>query len=675
VVTDAAKASEPTQKTEGRHAPIKLNPSVTEKGSPQESIFSDVPEVDPTPKDWKQLRPGELEPPSGGLQSLDAFSRSQQNLPKPASPESPASLPPPVVLSPPAASLQSKDPVRPPPLPVEKPASPTIHVAPRLLESEPAALAEKLLPPPQLPTDHRKEEKTIPVVLQQPPVVATPPPVVSTKAPPLAPVSKATGPILLRDTPGTGIVAPPAKPLQTAASPTIEVKNMPPQTSAMPAKAADAKPSLKPAVLPNKTLAASKSVEATPPKTPAQTGTKSPPSPPPSNKAPLPLTRVERAKKRHLVEAVVFYVVLFVVGLILFFGSLFFSRETRVEGQVIPPPGMPLDNEVWFVTDFRDLSAGIAEDLTEERTPLMQEIQERQDHVQHAQADIALREERIRLLTGQIQADKDELANIGKQAREATQEIWDGPGAQLDAEYDQKLNDLQKAISDRAKSLKLDYQPDDTYHSPEVWANAYRLALYGVINGVDSAKELQWLGDQMKQWRDFLKTLDDRKEQLREQAAQITLAPAAKIADLNAKLEELQNRVDSTETEEDPIKSELQQAQIDLAQAQASDAGLDDKYYKQLDALPGENISKRIPLRANGRFTWLEEEGSFAEGEKEHHYWIFVRATRSDGRQYWALGRFTIQKDHKVNLLIEPDSFVSTKAILRPNLSPEEQEQ
>lgn len=390
----------------------------------------------------------------------------------------------------------------------------------------------------------------------------------------------------------------------------------------------------------------------------------------------MPLTRTERAKKRHLIETGVFYGFLCVVAAALYFGSLFFGRETRVEGQVIPPPGMPLDNEVWIVTDFRDSSAGIAEDLADARAPLMLDIQERQDHVQRAQADIALREERIRLLAGQIQEDKDELAAIAKNARDATQKIWDGPGADLDVEYDQKLNDLQNAIADRAKSLKLDYQPDDTYHSPEVWANAYRLALYGVVNGVDSAKELQWLGDQMKQWRDFLKTLDDRKEQLREQAAQIKVAPAAKITDLNSRLAELQNRIDSTESEEDPIKSELQQAQSDLAQAQAADAGLDDKYYSELYALPEKNISTRIPLRSNGRFTWVEDESSFAEGETEHHYWIFARATRTtDGRQYWALGRFTIAKDHKLGLLIEPDSFVSTKAILRPNLSPEEQAQ
>ena len=63
------------------------------------------------------------------------------------------------------------------------------------------------------------------------------------------------------------------------------------------------------------------------------------------------------------------------------------------------------------------------------------------------------------------------------------------------------------------------------------------------------------------------------------------------------------------------------------------------------------------------------------EGEKEHHYLIFSRATRPDGRQYWALRLFTISKNQTVELVFEPGAFLSTKAILRPNLSPEEQEQ
>ena len=394
----------------------------------------------------------------------------------------------------------------------------------------------------------------------------------------------------------------------------------------------------------------------------------------PASKAALPKTRTERAKQRRFVAAVTFYVVLAASMALLYFASLHFGRETRVEGQVIPPPGMSLNNEMWIVTDFSSLASGIAEDLAQERTPIMQEIQERQEHVQRAQADVASREERIRLIQEQISVTKAEIASIVKSSRDATQQIWSGEGAAIDNEYQSHLDQLKRAIADRATLLKLKYEPDDTYQSPEVWANAYRLALYQVPPGVDATKEYQWLGVQMKQWRDLQKALDARKEQLREKAAQVKQEPAPKIADLNAKIEDLQQRVDGATSEEIPLKAELQQAQADLALAQAANANLDDKYFKQLYSLPGEATTRRIPLKTNGRFSWVDDN-NFMEGEKDHRYLIFSRAIRSDGRQYWALQRFSIAKNQMRLLTFEPGAFESTKAILRPNLSPEEQEQ
>jgi hypothetical protein len=168
--------------------------------------------------------------------------------------------------------------------------------------------------------------------------------------------------------------------------------------------------------------------------------------------------------------------------------------------------------------------------------------------------------------------------------------------------------------------------------------------------------------------------MDDRKEQLRDQATQIKTATGPKINDLQSKMDELQQRSDSTMAEEVPLKAELQQAQDDLAQAQAADAGLDDKYYKQLDTLPQPAIIRHIPLSQKGRFNWVEDNNIFATGEKEHPYWIFISAMRPDGRQYWAMHHFSVGKNQKTEVIIEPTGFLSTKAILRPNLSPEEQE-
>jgi hypothetical protein len=391
----------------------------------------------------------------------------------------------------------------------------------------------------------------------------------------------------------------------------------------------------------------------------------------------VPPARSARARKRRLVGTIIFYFFFAAILPLLYFLGLHYGSETRVEGQVIPPPGTTLNDEVWIVSDFRELAGGIADDLANERAPKLQEIQERQDHVQRAQADIAAREERIRLLQEQVQAAKDQINSIIKDANDASQKIWDGPGADIENEYNTRLDQLQAAIAARAKSLGLTYQPDNSYRSPEVWANAYRLALYQTPPGVDGAKEHLWIEDQLKQWRDYTKSLDDRQKALRDKAAQIKLSPAPKVTDLNNQIEDLQHRIDSTVSEEDPIKQELQQAQTDLVEAQTAEAGLDAKYYQELYALPEQSISTRLPLRPNGRFSWreMESHAAFAEGEQAHNYWIFARAIRPDGRQYWALSRFTITRHSTLLMVIEPDSFISTKAILRPDLPPDEQTQ
>jgi predicted nuclease with TOPRIM domain len=316
----------------------------------------------------------------------------------------------------------------------------------------------------------------------------------------------------------------------------------------------------------------------------------------------------------------------------------------------------------------------VADDDARERVPLQAAVQEAQDHVQRVQADIASREERIHLINDDIQAARDEIAGAVKKSQSDSQAIYDNQGKELDGEYNAHMNALKDAIAGRAASLKLPYQPDPQYPSPEVWANAYRLALYETPPGVDGVKEHQWIADQMKQWRDFEKSMDGRYEQMREQAATAKQSASPKVTDLNSKIEDLNGRVQNTQAEEEPLKAELKQAQDDLAQAQAADAGLDDKFYGEIYRLPDDNISYRIPLRPDGRFTWIPDN-PFGEGEIEHNYLIFSRAVRGDGRQYWSLHEFRMKKNETTEVTIEPGSYESTKQILRPNLSPDEVEQ
>jgi hypothetical protein len=725
-----AKGPEPSRsepkKSGAQHIPpIKLNELSSPTNRSGESIFPDArtPEAEPKPTGWNSLEPGELNRPAENLPKTGIVTGSIPVSGEPASISETKEKTGPVTAPPllPSARVETDAPmggepsVRPPPLPPpvarempwESPVPPPpVQIAPPLLKKKSEPAPEKLPPPlfpvevrqgetpPDLPKSagvhkvpgliHSEERSTGP----QPSALSAPP-----LLPPTAPGftgashgQKKSIPLVLSSTskvrwqriadaksarsPGAPVHIPLSAPV------VAEKKAVEEPVAAAPVQLPEPKAALPPPAEATPSVSVEK-----PPVVEKDLAPQAPPALPPSaapvpvaTKRAVPETRAVRAKKRRIGEAVIFWAVLVpltVAALVV--GTLYFCRETRVEGQVIPPPGMTLNSEAWLVTNFSSYAAGIADDLAKERTPLLQEIQERQQHVQRARADVAAREERIRLIEDEIQGAQDEIASVVKQSREATQKIWDGEGAQIDEEYTSRFNQLQAAIADRAQSLKLKYQPDPNFPSPEVWANAYRLALYQVPTGVDGVKEHQWLSDQMTLWRSFLKTLDDRKEKLRDEAAQIKLAPASKIADLNAKMDELHQRIDGTTGEEVPLKAEVQQAEADLAQVQATEAGLDDKYYKELYSLPEGEITRHIPLAPNGRFTLVEDDPF--EGGQDHHYWIFACATRADGRQYWALDRFSIGKNRSLELTIEPTNFLSTKAILRPNLSPDEQDQ
>ena len=497
-------------------------------------------------------------------------------------------------------------------------------------------------------------EEGAPGSLEKPAAVVTPPKVFPSTAPtmplrPAAPAATVRAPIKATITPPTIPLRPATGAVRTPAVPIEPV----PAAAAVTASAA----------LP---------VEKQPP----AVETDGPILPGVREKSlPAPSTRAARMRKRRVLGIVAFYILFVALLPCLYFAAIYFSQETRVEGQVIPPPGMVLANEVWIVTDFRDLASGIASDLASDRLIVTQDMQEKLGHVQRAQADVAAREARIRALTDQVKADNQQELALVKQARDDSQQIWDGPGAELEADYQSKLASLNQAIAARAKANHLQYQPDPNYFSPEVWANAYRLALYQVPAGVNTAQERMWLDQQMKNWHDFTKSMDQRQNELREKATQIKLAPASKVADIKAQIDDLQSRIDGTIAEEEPIKAELEQAQADLSVVQNKEAALDAKPLEKLDALPEANITKRLPLSPKGRFSWreLEKESKYDEDEKSHIYWIFARAYRSDGLQYWALHRFTVDKNRTVEIMIEPVSFVSTKAILRPDLPPDEQ--
>jgi len=680
---------------------IKLNTPALEKpavAKVDDSIFDEIPEpaAPPVPEGWNQLHTGEIPLLPGDLKDNDPFEPSRRLDPKPA--DKPAVAPP---LAEPVAKAEPTL----HPAPVELPSAHPVHLAPPMVEKGREEAPGKLAPPhlPESDSNSAASLKmpeagpppTVPELKKDEPAAAKP----ADHMPPPLPVAKGkdkeklkkTGPIMLATTtripiPGAGEGKPALRPavlpsrMRTASDTPAPADGKPAEITAKASPAEEPAPKTESPAKPDPAAQSELPVNDKPPRekeneAAAATAAVAAVLAEKKRKAPpLPPTRAERAKKRPYRGIIAFWILVPIVAGLLLFGILYFGRDTRVEGQVIPPPNMSVADEVWIVSDFTSLASGVADDDARERVPIQLAIQEAQDHVQRVQADIASREERIRLINDNIQAAKDDINNVIKKSQTDSQAVYDNQGKELDSEYNAKIASLKEAIASRAASLKLNYQPDPAFPSPEVWANAYRLALYETPAGVDGVKEHQWIADQMKAWRDFQKSMDDRYQQMRSQAADLKQANGPHIADDNAKIEDLNGRIAATETEEEPLKAELAQAQQDLAAAQNTDATLDDRFYGELYSLPAENISYHIPIRPDGRFTWIPDN-PFGEGEVEHHYTIFSRAIRADGRQYWSLHPFTLKKNETTEITLEPGSYESAKQILRPNLTPDEVEQ
>jgi hypothetical protein len=350
------------------------------------------------PPGWKHLQPGEL--PQASPQSPEVFNRSQASEKEKGQARPPLNPPPQLgtpVLLPGSGPIEGKGLVRPPPLPTSKSAvllapphetkpAPAL-VVPPLANNVPPPPVEKLRLPPVLHETPRDKTQGVARTDTPPPL-----PLIQENKTPVAPLHASVLPAHAREAEKHVL---PSK---------IDKKPMFPQPSVSAAPAAAAVPSPAPAGLSGSKsadkppLPTSRSKTYASPAKAAPTGASSVP-PEAGAEAKTLSPRTVRSRKRKLVGTIVFYLILLpLVSALLFFLGVHFSSETRVEGQVIPPSGMLLSNEVWIVSDFRELASGIADDLAAERAPKLQEIQERQDHVQRAQADIAAREERIRLL-------------------------------------------------------------------------------------------------------------------------------------------------------------------------------------------------------------------------------------------------------------------------------------
>lgn len=338
-------------------------------------------------------------------------------------------------------------------------------------------------------------------------------------------------------------------------------------------------------------------------------------------------------------------------------------RETRLEGRIAHASDFSLNNEAFLVRDFRNDLTALQEEIQLSRDPIRQSLQDKQTLVNRVKSDISAREERLHLLNQEIASAQGESAGIIDQAKKQGQAVWDEKGKQLDDEYNQKKKDFSKQIQDRAAALKLPLAaPAPEYDSPEVWVNAFRLSLYDAPKTVKAVSEREWAEKLLEDWRAYEKQWQGQIQKIRQQVEDIDAVPGPRIEKINDRVKDLQTRIEETKAEIEPLQAEMEGYQKDIADLQAQDAAIYQRFYNQLVQVPNGNINYRIPLEANGRFSWrhIEQNSSFPPGS----YLLWIRAQKK-GEEYWTLIPFTLYPYVRTEVSIEPAAFISVRELLQ----------
>jgi TolA-binding protein len=388
-----------------------------------------------------------------------------------------------------------------------------------------------------------------------------------------------------------------------------------------------------------------------------------------------PVSREQRSRRARMAGALFFYaILLFVVCPSAYFTFLGSSLDTRLDGQVIPPSGTTLHSEVWVVSEFPDLH-GYSDDLMNQRAPVLQKIAEMNQKLNQVKDDIAARTARLRLLQAQQDETRQQIAKIVVSAKQSAGAIWANSGAALDAEYTAKLATVKSDIQQHANALKIDYQTNDDFEFPDAWANAFRLAMYGVPPSSKKLEELKWLDGELVDWHSFEAGYYAKKETIKDQVSQTLASNSQAVAQINQQIDDLNRKIGETTDDLQPILHEQEQDQEDINNVENTLVSYEPKYMQELSGVPAQYVLKKLPIKPDGRFEWLHEDKDqkFAEGEKFHRHWLFFRAIRdSDGREFWSLAQVIVTKNDTLEVAVLPGSFQNLRALLRPDLSPDE---
>jgi hypothetical protein len=337
------------------------------------------------------------------------------------------------------------------------------------------------------------------------------------------------------------------------------------------------------------------------------------------------------------------------------------TRETTFEATLLTDD-LVMTGSPMVIYNFDGQVSQIKRDYAERRGPMEVRLQEIEADLASAKADLAGREEKKRLLTGEIQKLRNSIPLLVGESEKKLERLWKEEGGGLDKAYSDQKDALHKEIEKRAKDLGLKYERNQELDALEVAVNAFRLSLYGAPKTVNVDEQRLFSEDILKRWRDYEKEWAKQQLAIKEKAMVIKQSPGPAIEVAQKQIENLKVDLDALNIDLASLQEEVNRRQQDEVEEQEKLREVEKPFLSDLLKIPGNNILRELKADLEGKYRLrnLEKSTDMLPGD----YLFFVQAQKGD-ETFWAIKSFTVSAYKKTELQVSRQDFVSIHKLIQ----------
>jgi hypothetical protein len=337
-------------------------------------------------------------------------------------------------------------------------------------------------------------------------------------------------------------------------------------------------------------------------------------------------------------------------------------RQSQVEvvweaPELEPPP------KVYLVGDFSGDLRAVQQEFRSAGEPFEEEVRMREEALHRVESDLAGLQERLELLRREKTNVEGELRKVISENEEKERRIWEGEGVALERRRKAKLAELERVIRSRAEGLHLALElRQDAPKDPEVWVNAFRLALYRAPAGVQVTQERQWAEGILEDWHKFQAAHQKEKEALAARLEQTRTGIRDRVSAALSRIRELERRIRETEEECKPVEREREADAISLEEARARRTSVHGSYAQSMLRIPERYVIGQLFRTGDGRYRWVGWDQDPRSAIRHWYLWV---KTGKGRQEYWALVRLPLERFTKVVLVFKPESFLPVSELLQ----------